>query len=851
MRTTRTYTVIPRLPPALRPLEDLAYNLWWTWNPEAQELFRTINPDLWEETRHNPVKLLGSVHPQELERLAGDRHFIQRLERVHGTLARYLGHETWYARTHKDSPAGTVAYFSAEYGLHECLPIYSGGLGVLSADHLKSAADLGLPLVGVGLLYLHGYFRQRINRDGWQQESYPENDFYTMPIRLVQDEEGRDVTVIVDILGRNVEVGIWKAQVGRVPLYLLDTNRRANAPEDRAITGALYGGNQDTRIRQEIVLGIGGMRALAALGVFPTMTHMNEGHSAFLALERIRTLMREHELSFSEASEIVAASTLFTTHTPVPAGIDNFPPDLVMRYLGRYAEELGLSPEEFLDLGRREQGDPACPFSMAVLALRLSGYANAVSALHAEVSRNMWAFLWPDVPQSEIPIGYITNGVHTRTWLSDEFERLYDLYLDPEWIENPVDSRIWTRVDRIPDTELWRSKERLRERLVDYARRRLRIQLERRGAHKNIILQASEALDPQALTIGFARRFATYKRATLIFRDPDRLHAILTNPQRPVQLIFAGKAHPQDQEGKEFIRTVVKFADEERFRRHVVFLENYDMLLARYLVQGVDVWLNTPRRPMEASGTSGMKVPVNGGINMSVLDGWWNEGYQRDNGWAIGAGEEFEDHAYQDEIESMALYSLLEQEIVPLFYDRGPDRLPRQWIAMMKASMKSICPRFNTNRMVEDYVREYYLPGMIQWDLLTRDYMAEARRLSTWREAVRREWDHVRVVGVEAPVDQPLPMGSSLEVKVLVALGSLTPSDVAVELYHGPADSEGRVVQGTPIRCTPTGEREGDAWVFVGETPCDFAGRHAFSVRVVPWHPGIVQPLEMGYITWW
>ncbi|MBN1423616.1 alpha-glucan family phosphorylase [Candidatus Fermentibacteria bacterium] len=851
MITTRTYTVTPRLPDALRPIEDLAYNLWWTWNPSAQDLFRSIDPDLWEETRHNPVRLLGGVPPRKLERLARDEHFMHRLQQVHDRLTRYLGYQTWYTRTHGDTAVGTIAYFSAEYGLHECLPIYSGGLGVLSGDHLKSAADLGLPLIGVGLLYRHGYFGQRINRDGWQQESYPENDFYTMPIQPVKDDGGRDITVIVDILGRNVEVGVWKASVGRVPLYLLDTNRKANATEDRAITGELYGGDQDTRIRQEIVLGIGGMRALASLGTIPAVCHMNEGHSAFLGLERMRTLMHEHELSFAEAVEIVAASTLFTTHTPVPAGIDSFPPDLVIRYFGSYIEELGISKDEFLNLGRRNETDNTSPFSMAVLALRLSGHANAVSALHGEISRRMWESMWPGVPRSEIPIGHITNGVHTRTWLSDEFERLYDLYLDPTWVENPIDRRPWMRVDRIPDAELWRSKERLRERLIAYARRKLRGQLEHRGAHKNIILQASEVLDPEALTIGFARRFATYKRATLIFRDPDRLHALLSDPHRPVQLLFAGKAHPRDLEGKEFIRTVVKFANEERFRQHIVFLENYDMMVARYMVQGVDVWMNTPRRPMEASGTSGMKVPINGGINMSVLDGWWCEGHNGENGWAIGAGDEFEDFAYQDEVESMALYGLLEDEIVPLFYQRGPDRLPRDWIATMKNSIKSLCPFFNTNRMLEDYTQQYYLPSIFQWNVLTKDDMAEARQLSTWREKVRNEWDNVRVLGVEAAVDQPISMGGDLKVKAMVVLGALSPSDVAVELYHGPADPDGRVIDGRPIRLKPSKARQDDAWVFTGLSPCDFAGRHAFSVRVVPWRPGMAQPLEMGYMTWW
>lgn len=851
MITTRTYTVTPRLPEALEPLEKLAYNLWWTWNPQAQDLFRTVDPDLWEASRHNPIKMLGSLATRRLERLAKDGHFLHRLGQVMEDLEQYMQHQTWFQRVHQGSLGGKIAYFSAEFGLHESLPLYSGGLGILAGDHLKSASDLGLPLIGIGLLYRRGYFHQRINRDGWQQESYPENDFYNMPIAIVKDKTGRDVTVIVEILGRNVEVGIWKLQVGRVPLYLLDTNRRANSSQERAITGELYGGDQETRICQEIILGIGGMRALATLDSSPTVCHMNDGHSAFMTLERIRTLMHGESLRFAEAGEIVAASSLFTTHTPVPAGIDRFPAELVARYFTSYAEELGTSMDEFLALGKLDNGSESARFSMAVLAIRLSAHANAVSQLHGCVSRRMWAPLWPDVPESEIPIGHVTNGVHTRTWLSDEMERLYDLYLDPAWVANPVDRRPWTRIERIPDAELWRSKERLRERLIAYARSCLRAQLQRRGAHKSKILQASEVLDPEALTIGFARRFATYKRATLIFHDPDRLHRILTNPDRPIQLIFAGKAHPQDQQGKEFIRTVVRFANEKRFRRHIVFLENYDMLVGRYMVQGVDVWLNNPRRPMEASGTSGMKVPINGGMNLSILDGWWVEAYNGDNGWAIGSGDEFEDHAYQDEIEARTIYGLLDDEIAALFYDRGPDNLPRGWIAAMKSSIRSVCPFFNTNRMVEAYTQQYYLPAMLQWNLLTESDMAEARRLSTWRETIAKEWDNVKIVGVDAPLDQPIPMGAHLEVKALVELGSLSTHDIAVELFHGHADSDGKVVEGKPIRLTPTGEKNGEAHVFSGFSPSDFAGRHAFTLRIVPQRPGMLDPMQMGFIKWW
>ncbi|HTU02341.1 MAG TPA: alpha-glucan family phosphorylase, partial [Candidatus Sulfotelmatobacter sp.] len=607
-----TFTVVPKLPERLRDLVRIAMNLWWTWDPEAIDLLRRLEPRslLWERCYGNPIRMLGLVSQERLTELAADESFLATLDRVSSRLTSYLDRPTWFAQAHAGAGLG-VAYFCAEFGIVEGLRFYSGGLGVLAGDHLKASSDLGIPLVAVGLLYRRGYFRQYLNADGWQQEQYPEADFYNLPLILERRADGTPVRVEIEYPGRQAQVQIWRAQVGRIPLYLLDADLETNRPEDRAVTGYLYGGDRDMRIRQEILLGVGGLRALAALGLEPTVCHMNEGHAAFLALERIRQVMDRHRASFTEAREVVAASNVFTTHTPVPAGIDVFPADLMDRYFGAIWPRLGLDRDSFLRLGRQNPQDPNEPFSMAVLAIRLSTAINGVSQLHGRVSRRMWGRLWPDVPVDDLPIGAITNGVHVRGWLSQDMAGLFDAYLGPRWVSHPADHSVWERVDNIPDAELWRTHERRRERLVAFARRRLRMQLEQRGAPPAERELADEVLDPKALTIGFARRFATYKRATLLFRDPERLARILSNPERPVQLILAGKAHPADQEGKDFIRQIIHFARRPEFRHRLVFLEDYDIKVGRYLYQGVDVWLNTPRRPLEASGTSGMKATAN------------------------------------------------------------------------------------------------------------------------------------------------------------------------------------------------------------------------------------------------
>ncbi len=844
------YTVVPRVPARLKPLLAIAKNLWWICNRNALALFRRIDMDLWEESSHNPILLIGSLHPERLRTLAEDAAFLAHMDSVHDELEQYLRSSTWYLQTYGAKLDVKIAYFSAEFGIHESLPLYSGGLGILSGDHIKSSDELGLPLSGVGLCYQHGYYRQYLSSDGWQQESYPENDFYNMPMTLTRDDEGSEVTVEVHFLGRRVEARIWRLQVGRVPLFLLDSNLPTNEPMDRMITSRLYGGDLDMRIRQEILLGIGGIRALLKLGIEPTVCHMNEGHSAFLALERIRLLMQKAGLSFAEAREAMAAGNTFTTHTPVPAGNDRFPPDMVRSYFRDYAPLLKIPMESFLALGRENPDDPREDFCMTVLAMKLAAHSNGVSQLHGKVSRRMWKRLWPAVPEREMPIAHITNGVHTRSWLSDEHARLFERYLEPKWLEEPVNQGVWQRIDEIPDNELWRAKERLRDRLVSFVRRREKKVLQRSAAPSAKIHAADEILDPEVLTIGFARRFATYKRANLLFRDLPRLKRILLDKERSVQLLIAGKAHPHDGPGKEIIRQIAQLTKSDDLHRRIVFIEDYDIDVARYLVQGVDIWLNTPLRPLEASGTSGMKAAMNGTLNLSILDGWWCEGYAGDNGWAIGSGEEHVDREYQDLTESTVLYDLLEKEIIPLFYRRGADGVPREWVQRMKACIRTICPRFNTNRMVEEYAERMYLPAAIHSTLLAKDGFRSARLLSAWKNHVSDHWHEVSVLGVQAETSRELEIGTSLELRVRVLLGSLLPDEISVEVLHGPIDAQGEIVAGDAMPLNFL-SGEGSVAIFGGAIPCRSAGQHGFVVRVVPFRRELANKFETGKITWW
>lgn len=851
MNHVRSFFVLPALPEPLRPVHDLAHNLWWTWNPDAVELFRRLDVDLWRELRHNPVAMLAQLRQERLNRLARDPAYLAALDRILGQLESYLKQPTWYQETYGNEKLGTIAYFSAEFGLHECLPIYSGGLGILSGDHLKSASDLGLPLVAVGLLYRQGYFHQYLTNDGYQFEDYPDLDFATLPISRVNTDDGQQLHVDVEVGGHNVHCYVWQVRVGRVTLYLLDANHPHNRREDREITARLYGGDQENRIRQEIILGIGGMRALAALGIEPAVAHMNEGHSAFLAIERIHQRMREDGLNFEEAREIVSTGTVFTTHTPVPAGIDNFPPPLVTKYLSPYCHALGIDNEALLQLGRMHAEDQREPFSMAVLALRTSYLSNGVSQLHGEVSRNMFSAVYPGVPVNEVPITSITNGVHIRSWLSRDMAHLLDQYLGPQWAEDPLNQNIWQRVDLIPDAELWRTHERLRERLVGFARRRMRQQLMARGAPPAEVDAVEEVLDPEALTIAFARRFATYKRATLLLQDPERLKRIIGNGDRPVQIIVAGKAHPKDEAGKELIKRIVQFGKLPEHRNRIIFLEDYDMSVARLLIEGVDVWLNTPTKLHEASGTSGMKVTPNGGINMSVLDGWWPEAYDGSNGWAIGDRRIYNNQAYQDHMEAESIYDLLEKEIVPMFYDRGVDGLPRRWIKTMKASMRTCCPVFNTNRMVREYTERFYLPAARRWHRFSQDEYRIAREVAAWRHKLVEKWEEVKIESVDAQIPKEATVGSQLPVNARIRLGSIAPEEVSVELYYGPIDSAGQIVTGSssPLQCEgQNGSNE--FYRYSGAIPCKYSGQYGYALRIVPSHPEMAARYHLGVLHW-
>lgn len=863
MKPIRTFYVKPRLPTGLERLSDLAYNLRWAWDPQARSLFRRLDDDLWERSDHNPVYMLGAFEQTRLEEAARDPAFVAHYTRCCRDLDDYMQEPaTWFRATAEGSEGLQVAYFSAEFGITGCLPGYSGGLGVLAGEHLKSASDLDLPMVGVGLLYQRGYFRQYLNADGWQQEGYAECDFHTMPVRPVADAAGAPLRIDVEMAGRQVTAQVWYAQVGRIQLYLLDTNIPGNPPFDRDITDELYGGDGEMRLRQEMLLGIGGMRALGALGIRPMVCHMNEGHTAFLALERVRSLMREAGIDFGQAREAVAVGNVFTTHTPVAAGNDFFAPDLVERYFGTFYRELGLDRDSFLGLGRQDPKDRREEFCMTTLALRLSRHNNAVSRLHERVARRMWASLWPGAPVDEVPIGHVTNGVHIESWISHDMGDLFDAYVGPRWRDQPGDPSAWTRVPRIPAEEMWRIHERRRERMVHFVRRRLHRQLENRGVSSAEREVAREVLDPGALTIGWARRFAAYKRGDLLLHDLDRLQRLIQDAERPVQLIFAGKAHPKDEQGKEVIRTLIHTCRRPAFRPHIVFLEDYDLDIARFLVQGCDVWLNTPRRPLEASGTSGMKAAANGVLHASVLDGWWEEAYQPDLGWAIGRGEEYGDSEYvlQDQIESQALYDLLEKEIVPLFYERDDKGVPRGWVARMASAMEAFNGHFASHRMVREYGERLYIPaGRRTRDMADEGYR-RAKALAAWKTRVRQAWPRVTVAGVEI-VDGPPPggygaappevlVGDQLRVRSRVQLGQLAPDDVLVELYIGRVNAGGEIVEAGTVAMESAGDADGAVLFETTAEPCRRSGLHGYTVRVRPRHADLVDQWEMGLVCW-
>ncbi len=849
MKVYGRVTVFPIMPPKISRLYELAYNLWWSWHPEALALYKKLDPALWEEVGHSPVRLLSEVQPVLLERAANDAEYLERYDSVLREFDRYMHpgpEETWFAQTYPEYTDQVIAYFSAEFGLHEALPIYSGGLGILSGDHCKEASDLNLPFVGVGFLYPQGYFRQHITRDGVQEAFYDKLHFSEAPATPALGPDGNEVMIQVELPGRRIHAKVWKVQVGRIPLYLMDTDVPPNAPGDRELSARLYGGDREMRIAQEIVLGIGGVRALRALGIQPAMWHINEGHAAFLSLERCRELVVSG-LSFNEAREAVAANTLFTTHTPVPAGNDTFSYELVDKYFGSFWGQLGLSRDQFMNVAREDHGwGPT--YGMTVLAIGLTGYHNGVSKLHGDVSRAMWQFLWPGVDPDEVPIESITNGIHSPTWIAPEMNALFKRYMGEDWAEHVDEPALWDGINKIPDEELWQVHVQRKRALIDYTRQHLRGHHLRLGEGALQMAEFDKMLDSNALIIGFARRFATYKRAALIFRDLERLQRIVNDPARPVHIVFAGKAHPADGPGKALIEQVYRSSRSDAFRGKVIFLENYDINMARYLVSGTDLWLNNPIRPHEASGTSGQKASLNGLPNFSILDGWWAEGYNGENGWAIGEEREYHDPAVQDEADSLSLYRTLEEEIIPLYYDRGADGLPHRWLAVMREAIRTCAPTFSMRRMVKEYTTRFYVPGIQQGMRIAQNHYELARVLAAWKDKVRQAWSSIELYA-EGQRDGQLSLGEGIDMRAWVRAENLRPEDLTVELVYGEARDDQVVVQHALPMEYSRRELDGSLRYDLRLQPPE-SGSIAYGVRALPNHPALVNKHELGLIRW-
>jgi len=854
--------VRPVLPESLRPLEELATNLRWSWHPETQDLFDTADPPAWAASGHDPVRFLGTIPTERLKALAGDKRFVRRLQLAHADLEEYLTGARWYQGLGPDLPR-QIAYFSPEFGIAAVLPQYSGGLGILAGDHLKTASDLGVPIIGVGLLYRHGYFRQLLSREGWQQERYPVTDPDELPIRMLREDDGSPVRVSIALPGgQELLARVGVAQVGRVPLLLLDSDIDMNSGPLREVTDRLYGGGSEHRLLQEVLLGIGGIRAIRAYcritgATAPEVFHTNEGHAGFLGLERIREFVLERDLDFDEALEQARAGTVFTTHTPVPAGIDRFPRELIESQFGRDNPFPGLPVKEILALGAESYpGGDSSVFNMAVMGLRLAGRANGVSLLHGHVSRGMFAGLWPGFDNDDVPISSITNGVHAPTWVATEILQLVQANSESPEPEGFSD---WESVDSISGEMLWATKRMLRRNLVSDVRSRVRKSWLKRGATPAELGWVDSVLDPDVLTIGFARRVPSYKRLTLMLRDPERLKRLLLDPERPIQLVIAGKAHPADEGGKKLIQEIVRFSDQAAVRHRIVFLPNYDIAMAQPLYPGCDVWLNNPLRPYEACGTSGMKSALNGGLNLSILDGWWDEWYDGDNGWAIPSADGIEDAERRDDIEAAALYDLIENEVAPRFYDVDEEGLPLRWIEMVRHTLKSLGPKVLSTRMLRDYVQQLYTPAAAIARRLDLD-RAAAIELAAWKQRVRAAWSDVRIEHVESSgiTDSPA-IGSRLCVEVLAVLGDLTPADIDVQMVYGRVGAEDelrdpRVVSLVPVDAAGSPDQSpgmaGRGQRFDVEVALEDTGPFGYTVRICPKHDLLASSADLGLVAW-
>lgn len=845
-------TVNPQLPKRIGKLSEIANNLWWSWNTEFLRLFKIIDRDLWETCEKNPVKFLKRVSQDRLEAVVENTDFLREYDRLAKEFDDYItSKNTWFSNKYPENKKDLIAYFSAEYGLDQTIPIYSGGLGILSGDHLKSASDLGIPLVAVGLLYKNGYFHQKINGNGEQETEYNNIELSNLPINPVKDENGEELKIYVKFEKRKVYLKVWQINVGRIKLYLLDSDIDENTPEDREVTLRLYGGDQEMRIKQEIILGMGGTNLLTrALGLNPTVYHMNEGHSAFLILELIKNIIKEKKVSFEVAKDIASSKTVFTTHTPVPAGNDIFPIGLVEKYFKEFWPRLGLDREEFLKLGMKPCTELEPGFNMGIFALKVAGKKNGVSKLHGAVSRELFGDVWPEIAANESPITYVTNGIHTCSWLAPSLKELYNKYLIPYWQDNIYKDEVWENINNIPNQELWGIHQKRKQKLFDIVKENTTNRLRKSGYSYEEINEITSKLNPNALTIGFARRFATYKRATLIYKDLERITQILNNADRPVQLIFAGKAHPADKEGQDLIKRIHEISMMPQFKGKIFLLENYNIAMSRYLVSGVDVWLNNPRRPMEASGTSGQKASVNGVINFSVLDGWWAEGYNQENGWTIGTNAEFTSYEEQDIADSQSMYRTLEEKIIPTYYEKDENGISEKWMKIMKNSITSTGGKYSTSRMLVDYTNKLYIPLCN----LTKKYyenIDNVAEFNLWKKNLYTNWKDIKITQKNNLNNITMDAGNNIDVKCEVQLPNVDVSNVMAQCYYGKILDNGIVenVSIIPMKLSSKNE-ENKTYEYTAKIELKTGGNYGYTFRVMPKHEMLLDSENLNLVKW-
>lgn len=845
-------TVNPQLPKRISRLSEIANNLWWTWNTEFLKLFKNIDIELWEKCNKNPVKFLKLVEQTKLEEIATNYDFLKEYDKIVENFDDYMNsNETWFKKNYSKNKENLIAYFSAEYGLDEILPIYSGGLGILSGDHLKSASDLGLNFVAVGLLYKNGYFHQKINGYGIQETEYKNIDLYNLPIIPVNDEKGEELIIDVRFPRKKIYLKVWKINVGRITLYLLDSDIPQNTDDYRNVTLRLYGGDREMRIQQEIVLGMGGVNLLKTLGLKPTVYHMNEGHSAFVTVELIKNEIEEKNVSFEVAKEFVTAKTVFTTHTPVPAGNDIFDISLVEKYFKNFWGRLRLSREEFLHLGMScKNGELESGFNMAILALKIAGKKNGVSKLHGAVSRELFSDIWPNIADNESPITYVTNGIHTCSWLAPGIKALYNRYLIPYWQDSIYDNNTWKKIDNIPNEKLWSEHNKRKEKLLELIKQNIIQRFKSAGISYEEVKELIPSLRTDVLTIGFARRFATYKRATLIFKDLERITKILNDKDKPVQLVFAGKAHPADKEGQDLIKYIHEISMMPQFKGRVFLLEDYNIALARYLVSGVDVWLNNPRRPMEASGTSGQKASINGVVNCSILDGWWAEGYNKHNGWAIGSNEEYSSYEAQDKADSESIYYLLENKIIPTYYSKDKNGMSSEWLKLMKESIISTGGRFSTSRMLVDYINKLYIPLCD----LTNKYFNNVETVEDyvrWKNDVYNNWKDISITQLNNLDNITMDAGNNIDVMCNVHLPNINVENVQAQVYYGRILDSGTVenISIIPMKLINSEENTKD-YTFAAKIELNSGGNYGYTFRIMPKHPMLLDAENMDLIKW-